>query len=117
MQLPKCDLCGRDVQLKDGVLSISFREIRAVQSAEDEFRKAHSGPVLDARDIADFPDKVAWKWRHYWCDPGEFSYDIEWLRFNTIQLALHWTLHLMAKNWFQFTNWRSVIERFYPECV
>jgi hypothetical protein len=116
MELPKCDKCGRDVQLKDGVFSISFKEIRQVQEAEEQFKKRHTSPLLHVSEVMAFPGRVPWVWHHYGCNMNGSSYEIEADRFNTISKAMGWTLHLMGKNWFEFTNWRNVIERFYPEC-
>ncbi len=58
MQLPKCDLCGKDVSLEDGVLSISFKKIRDRQEAKKEFQKLPPGPILGAIDFLTYPDQI-----------------------------------------------------------
>lgn len=117
MEIPKCDVCGKDVQLSDGILSISFRTIRQVQEKREEFKKNHPGPVLTVGEVMAFPPCVSWIWHHANCNNADgSSYEIEGDRFDTHEKALHWTLHLMEKNWFRFTDWRGVIEKFYPEC-
>jgi hypothetical protein len=109
-------VCGQEVEMKDGILSISFKEIRDIQEREAAWKKAHPGPVLEVREVLAFPSRVQWTWHHCKCSVKGSSYEIEGKRFDTVEKALHWTIHLMGKNWFQFTNWRSVIARFYPEC-
>ncbi|MGA2463713.1 MAG: hypothetical protein ABSH06_05095 [Thermodesulfobacteriota bacterium] len=116
MELPKCDVCTREVKIEEAVLSISFREIREVQEKREEFKKNHPSPFLDVREVMAFPGRVPWVWHHYGCNVNGSSYEIEADRFDSVTKALRWTLHLMQKNWFEFTDWRNVIERFYPEC-
>jgi len=116
MQLPNCDVCEKEVEVKDGILSISFKEIRDVQEREAMWKKNHPGPLLDVAEVMAFPHRVRWMWHHCRCNMNGSSYQIEGSRFDTHEKALHWTLHLMEKNWFRFTDWRGVIEKFYPEC-
>lgn len=115
MELPKCDVCGVQVKIEEGVLSISFITIREVQEKREEFKKNHPGPVLTVGEVMAFPERVPWRWHHFGCNV-DGSYSIEATRFDTIEKAMHWTLHLMEKNWFEFTDWRGLISRLYPEC-
>lgn len=115
MQLPQCDVCGKQVQLKDGILSISFREVREVQEAHERFKRDHTNPVFHVSDLLTLPERVHWKWHHSKCN-GQSSYWIDACRFDTVEKVLQWTIHLMDKTWFQLTDWREVIHRFYPEC-
>lgn len=92
-----------------------FREIREVQNKKEEFKKNHPGPVLTVGEVMAFPHRVSWVWHHFGCNTDS-GYDIEATRFDTLRKALHWTIHLQDKTWFQDTNWRDVIHRFYPEC-
>ena len=115
MQLPRCDICGGNVQLKDGILSISFREIRDFQNQEVGWKKNHPGPVLEMGELVTFPNRVPWIWHHIDCNTDS-SYSIEAIRFDSIRKALHWTIHLQDKTWFRNTDWREVIHRLYPEC-
>jgi hypothetical protein len=117
MQLPNCDVCRKSVELKDGVLSISFQKVREVQDQKGRWEKTYPGPVLTVGDILASPPRVSWVWHHANCNNADgSSYEIEGDRFDTHEKAIHWTLHLMEKNWFRFTDWRGVIEKFYPEC-
>ncbi len=116
MELPKCDVCGKRVELKDGILSISFRKVRELPDQKIKWEKAHPGPILTVGDVMAFPLRVSWVWHHFICNVDCSSYEIEADRFDNHEKALHWTLHLMEKNWFRFTDWRNVIDRFYPEC-
>lgn len=116
MQMPRCDVCNEEVKIEEGLISISFREIREVQEKQEQFKKNHPGPVLDVGEVMAFPPRVSWVWHHCECDVNGASYQIEGSRFDSVTKALRWTLHLMQKNWFEFTDWRNLIERFYPEC-
>ena len=116
MQLSNCDVCGKDVEVKDGVLSISFKKIRDVQQQRAEWEKNHRTPLLKASELMSFPDCVPWIWHHSRCNFDGTSYDIEGTQFDTPAKALRWSIHLIEKNWFQFTGWREVIHRFFPEC-
>jgi hypothetical protein len=116
MQVPNCDECGKNVKLKDGILSIPFQKVREVQDQRGRWEKTHPGPVLTVGDVVTFPPRVSWGWHHASCNANGSSYEIEGTRFDTIEKAMNWTLHLMEKNWFEFTDWRSVIEKFFPEC-
>jgi len=113
MQLPKCDLCRQMVQLKDGVLSICFNEILEVEHIRKRWEEDHPDLILHVRDFLTYPDQADWKWQHSKCDVDS-SYQIEAARLDNIEKVLHWTFHLMGKNWFQFTDWRKAILRLYP---
>lgn len=115
--VPICDLCGQEVNLSEGILSISFKEVRAVQEAREAWHKEHSQLLTSSMDLLTFPDRACWVWHHCRCDPSSSSYEIDGSRFNTVGKALHWTLHLMGKTWFEFTNWRHTVGRFYPEYI
>ena len=116
MQLPKCDTCGKEVKIKEGVLSISFRKIREIQDKQEEFKKRHPGPLLNVCEVMAFPSRVPWIWHHCGCNMNGTSYEIEGNRVDTIEKAMGWTLHLMEKNWFEYTDWRGLISRLYPKC-
>ncbi len=116
MQLPNCEVCGKSVAEKEGILSISFRDVREVQEGEREWRKVHPGPILTPKDLMSLPSSVRWVWHHASCSIDGASYEIEGESLDTHEKALHWTIHLMEKKWFHFTDWRGVIEKFYPEC-
>ena len=116
MQLPKCDLCGKKVELKDGILSIPFKEIRDREEKAREFKKTHPEPVLHISEFLNYPDKIQWNWQHKKCCSEDGSYSIEATRINDLRKALHWTIHLSDKTWFKDTDWREVIHRFFPEC-
>jgi hypothetical protein len=115
MELPKCDLCGKVVKIEEGILSISFREIRDIQEQRAKWEKNHPGPVFTTGEVMTFPRRVHWIWSHMGCNTNG-SYDIEATRIDDLRKALHWTIHLQSKNWFQDTDWRKVIHRLYPEC-
>jgi hypothetical protein len=116
MELPRCEACGKEVKVEEGVLSISFRTIRQVQEKREEFKRNHPGPVLTVGEVMAFPPCVSWVWHHCGCNVNGTSYDIEGTRFDNLRKALHWTIHLRDKTWFKDTDWREVIHRFYPEC-
>ena len=110
-------MCGGPVlKHKDAALFISFKDIQETQDRVTAWRAKHTEPILSAGDIMTFPDRLPWKWAHYGCDDSTGVYQIEGDRFNSLQKAIAWTLHLMTKNWFEFTDWASTVRRFFPEC-
>ncbi len=113
MQLPKCDVCGEVVSLKDRVLSVSKAEIERYREAQEAFRNRHRGPFIMVTEFLEHPGLVTWKWSHSRCVNGS-AYEIEAERFDSLPKAMHWTLHLMGKVWFGCTNWRAVVTRLYP---
>ncbi len=114
MNLPKCDVCGEVVSLKDGVLSVSKAEIERYREAQEAFREKHRGEAfISVDEFLQHPSLVPWKWSHSRCVNGS-AYEIEADRFNSLEKAMRWTLHLMGKNWFCCTNWRDVVTRLYP---
>lgn len=115
MELPNCDECKKSVQLKEGVLSISFKEIQEVKNAREDWDKKRSRQSIpDMTDLMTYPESAQWRWRHCKCDLGS-SYQIEAERLDNVEKVLHWTFHLMGKNWFELTDWRKAIMRLYPE--
>jgi hypothetical protein len=115
MELPKCDVCGEDVTIEEGLISISLKKTLEVQEKREDFKKKYPGPILHVGDVVTFPPSVPWVWHHNTCN-SDGSYSIEATRFDDLRKALHWTIHLQGKTWFKDTNWRNVIHRFYPEC-
>ncbi len=114
MNLPKCDVCGEAVSVKNGVLSVSMAEIDRYRDAQDSFRGKHRGEaIVSADEFLQHPRLVQWKWCHSKCVTGS-AYEIEAERFDSLPKAMHWTLHLMGKVWFSCTNWRAVVMRLYP---
>jgi len=115
MQLPACDVCGKAVSIEDGGLWISFKKVRDVQEARVAWEKNHKADVSGVIDWLGYPGSIPWVWGHAGCG-AEASYWIEASRFDTVTKALHWTIHLMDKNWLESTRWQDAIRRFYPEC-
>lgn len=77
MQLQKCDICGKDVELKNGILSIPFRKVREIQDQRADWDKAHRDPPFTLAEVMTFPPRVSWIWHHMSCGIEGSSYWIE----------------------------------------
>lgn len=70
------------------------------------------------RPLATVPrvEDVPWQVVHLDCITDaewQRGYPIEGTRINTVRKALAWTLHLMEKTWFEFTDWRRVMQKLF----
>lgn len=54
-------------------------------------------------------ERVAWHVTHHDCARAGISYCIEVERIRTWAAYLHWTGHLMGKDWISATNWDNLI--------
>jgi predicted GIY-YIG superfamily endonuclease len=74
--------------------------------------------ILTGKELLDAPDKGRWVAICSVClrrkddardSMDSSTYEIELNRADTWQKVTAWTIHLMGKNWFSFTNWCDVI--------
>lgn len=112
---PPCDICGKSVATKDGLLGISTTELDKVREVRQKWERKH--PDGTAIAIAEYPEaalSVPWQWGHVKClQEVSFAYMIEAERFLTIGDALFWTLHLQEKRWLRATDWEGAVRRFH----
>jgi len=105
---PPCDVCGKPVDKRQGVLSVNPKE------AEAEPGCCTGGlRVTSFREFLDEPGPVEWLWSHCRCMPRRNVVWMEAERFDTVAKMFDHTLHLSEKNWYQATNWRDTVLRFY----
>ena len=114
MELPNCDKCSKPVKREQGVLTISFKEVREAQREREAWEKEHPQPIKVLHDYLTYPKRINWKWGHRKCFQNS-SYPIDATRLDSAEKVLHWTFHLMEKNWFMATDWRGAINKLYPD--
>ena len=57
------------------------------------------------------PQSAKWQWGHQACIPDDGGYSINADRFDSLGKALDFTLHMMEKTWFQYTDWTALVRR------
>ncbi len=114
--LPVCDKCKQTVSLNEGMLSVFYKEVQGHEEKVKLYEQKHTEKsgiqITSLKSLLEYPDAVKWHWGHPKCMPDSM-YEIEISRFDNVDKALDWTLHLMEKDWFASTNWRETVERFY----
>ncbi len=114
-QWPPCEACGEAVTTEGGFLVIRKEEMDKYEADlahwEQEHPKDPDGSrLLSSSDLLDHPSHVHWHWGHVGCMP-EGMYGIEAVSIDSVAKALDWTLHLMQKAWFPYTDWRDSVRR------
>jgi hypothetical protein len=112
---PGCQVCRKPVSTAQGRITIYRPELSLYTQRYREWEADHAHGYeksLDGEEVSDVPPRVAWHWGHAEC-LEEGMFEIPYARFNTIEKAMAWTLHLMKKPWFKYTNWDFVIKSHY----
>ena len=121
-----CKVCDRPVAAGAGYLHVDTRRVQAVKKAHDDWeedRRGRGGAEGDAlrvfplSEFMELPSAVSWEVHHRDCDP-EPDRDDYWTdvkRVDRYWKVLHWTAHLMGKNWLSHTRWDLVLYAFTPE--
>lgn len=108
-----CRECGFPVADGRGYVHIDHQAVSAVAQLRDEreARSDDSRPQTLGEFLADWIPDATWDVHHDECDPehGVGSYIIEVERARSHAQLLHWTAHLMGKNWLSATNWDVII--------
>lgn len=110
-QWPPCEICGKSVSTKEGVLVVYLKEIDQFQKERDAWERDHPFDDSGIRAISfptNYPALVKWHHGHSKCLPEGFYY-IPYSRFDTPAKALSWTLHLMGKRWLRSTHWSLAV--------
>ena len=117
-----CRFCNREVADGAGYLTLDMRMARRYGKAWAQYgdelaarRREQGGRPLLYESLADMPDlsPAHWYATHRACDPIPESSDyfIEVERIGTYSEMLHWTGHLMEKNWLESTDWHMLCMR------
>jgi len=111
-----CDACREPVENGGGWVTISYAEIGEHQRQDkiiDAAALARGGGSWKIYNLADIQDSVRWHVYHRECDPEPDGPDywIEVSRIRTLPQLVHWTAHLLEKNWISDTNWNSILYR------
>lgn len=112
----QCRECGRDIADQEGYLLISITDAYRVKDEQRQWHAEHHPAGEEFRgvslgEIMELPEEARWVPLHGKCDPHrdivEYTLGIEDAR--TPRQLLTWTLHLMDKDWFQYTNWKEFV--------
>lgn len=120
-----CDACGDRVTGDAGYVHISMNRVGAVEQAVAAWETEHSPPptgdpvkdlmgrMLDRDDLMAYPSPARWRVHHESCDPEPEvgPYKISVSRIDTWPKLVHWTAHLMEKNWLQHTDWSDILRK------
>jgi hypothetical protein len=110
-----CEWCDQPLG-RNGGLNIMYRDINAAEQAGMKRELQHlkdweSNTIevkpLSAVDLAYF---APWRWEHISCG-SDGGYFIDGDRIRDSAQAMAWTVHLMEKTWFQYTEWESAMRR------
>lgn len=106
---PSCQICGKPVSSNQGLITIYKKDLSAFEKSKKIWEGKHpKDEPYAAKDLAEFPCSVEWHWGHSKC-LKEGMYEITYDRFDTVEKALSWTLHMMDKPWVDQTNWADMV--------
>lgn len=101
-----CDTCGRTLTGLDGVIAVNTAEAyRLTRQA-----KARENPLAPLDLSQPVAEPAHWRALCDACNPGE-GYWFGAYEADTPGELLDWTLHLMSKEWFEYTDWAEFIKR------
>ncbi|GIG93350.1 hypothetical protein [Plantactinospora endophytica] len=117
----ECGGCKRDVSgSKRAVIHINHGEINRAEREEREWNERHppdSPTGITAAELADVPAPALW-WVHcddcnpHRADDGTMCNGCYWFELSRCQTTvdlLHWTAHLMEKEWLKATDWNKLL--------
>jgi hypothetical protein len=106
-----CGRCHAAVAPGSGFLGVSLSEVTRAERAEAAFNAKHPESATLQEVVAELPDEVPWRSRHYACAPkaDADAYQIDVDRLRTWADLAHWTAHLLAKTWLTATDWDDIL--------
>ena len=116
-----CDHCNR-IASEGWVWLPGAEADKAYESmvAHHKLRK-NSGPWISAADLMRLPDGGSWSVTCSDCYKDDMErlndYNISIDRISNVQDVLDWTLHLMHKNWLEYTNWERFVRGAVPSIL
>lgn len=117
-----CDACAQPVHGDEGYIHVDDYAARQVveareQDRRDRYERAKTDPIgayfYSLTELRSLPQSVPWQVHHRACDPrpdtDDYWFAVE--RAATHADLLHWTAHLMGKNWLSGTAWDDFIRK------
>jgi hypothetical protein len=107
-----CQTCSFPIQGDTGSLYVRLGEVTAAQAARADWEERHpSGTAIDITELLTHPEDVRWRSAHDKCrdDRDQGCYEIDVPRIATWSALCRWTAHLMEKNWFDLSDWDSLL--------
>jgi predicted GIY-YIG superfamily endonuclease len=111
----RCSVCDKEVADGDGWLAArydEFGEVRDARKAWEQRIEATYDGFYPASELLSYPHPAPWRVFHRHCDPSLDSTDY-WItveRIRTYPQLVHWTAHLMGKDWLKDTTWDELLE-------
>lgn len=104
-----CLACGKPIEDGEGAIWCPGDESARAQQAVREWEEQHPGPVT-ASDLDSLPGHATWRTIHFACGPADLGpYDIDIAEVRTWRGLVHWTSHLMEKDWIGSTDWDRLL--------
>lgn len=107
-----CETCGFPIAPEKGSIYIRTGDARDYRQAMREWREVHpEGSAVDLTELDGFPEDIHWRTGHDACrsDHDEGCYEIDGDQITTWPALMHWTAHLMEKNWFGDSDWDELL--------
>jgi hypothetical protein len=108
-----CRKCQNPIRPGAGYITHNSATRIAYKTAWTRHKEAHRGELYVS--LADMPDEQPAQWHpwHRTCDPhpNDSGYWIDVDRCGTLAELIHWTGHLMSKNWISDTDWDDLLLR------
>lgn len=121
MRRPPCDACRKAVAPGQGMLALdrarltSYRRRKRMLDEEFDTTEGYSAKLVGTAE-AHYGPPPAWDWGHAHC-MSNAQYTLLEERFDSAEKML-WTLLLLKeKSWFDETDWRRTVAKFYPEPI
>jgi hypothetical protein len=113
----RCQSCGEPIDAGEGFLCLPYAERRRYQGELGAWKERHprgtDGPDgwIDLSALLAMPEHAKWGAWHLRCDPepDESFYFIAVERIRSPWDVLHWTGHLLGKQWIDETDWITVL--------
>jgi hypothetical protein len=113
-----CQTCHKPIAAGEGSIWIKKTDLNATEQAareweerqEERTRQNNGMPVYSALDLSEYPDEAHWRVSHHACsDTSTAMYSFEVQRCSTWAELVHWTAHLMEKDWLRHTDWSDML--------
>lgn len=112
---PPCQVCGKPVSTRNGTLAVFQKELFQYKLDCDDWERRYGNFESEGRhtwsnENLHKPPPVKWTWGHTKCLSGLKYFEIEYSCFDSASKALSWTIELMKKDWFKYTNWTTAVQ-------
>jgi hypothetical protein len=109
----ECESCHKPLSGDDGVVAVSYDDIRKNEEACAEWDARNPGPVHDVGAEGPYPARAHWRVLHDDCGAAQIlnPYEITSGRIGTWRAVASWSAHLLGKRWLAHTDWSALLYR------